>query len=115
MRNIFMGFTAALLLSSAAVAADQKPTFTCDEFATAYADEATGDDMQRAGAFDTAEPGKVLMIGAGQKIYIPQRQTSLQGFAPKTAWENLHDYRRAYHEGRRRCLWANSINVQVQK
>ena len=118
MRRILLcatGLTAALLTVTPAFAGDSQTKFTCEEFATALADNATRHDMEWADERATTQPGKVLIIGAGQKFYIPRYQQPSQGLAPKSVWDNMHDYNKAYNEAYWRCFNATNITINVNK
>jgi hypothetical protein len=118
MRSIFLGLgglAAALLIAAPAQAVTNQPSFTCDEFATALADNAKRDDMQWAGPYDGTQPGKVLIIGAGQKFYVPRYKQPSQGLAPKTVWQNLAEHDDAYEEAYWRCFNATNITINVKR
>ena len=118
MRNFtFAWGLAVALIATPAVAgtSNGQAKFSCDEFATALADNDKRNDMQWAGAYDHTEPNKVLIIGAGQKFYVPRTKQPSQGFAPKSVWQNLHEYDDAYQEAYWRCFNATNITINVNK
>lgn len=110
------GLAAALVIAVPALAGSTvKPQFSCDEFATALADNAKRDDMQWAGPYEGSKPGKVLIIGAGQKFYVPRYKQPSQGLAPKTVWQNLSEHDDAYEEAYWRCFNATNITINVKR
>ena len=88
---------------------------TCDGYAQLSADTATVDIMQRAGAFETNKPGKVLMIAAGRKFYMPSQQVDQETLAPISAYERMSAWNQAYGDAKWQCLHANSITIVVKK
>jgi len=88
---------------------------TCDGYATTVADAANKDIMQRATALDTNKPGKVLMIAAGRKFYMPARQVDQDTLAPISAYERMSAWNTAYREAKWQCLHARNITIEVKK
>jgi hypothetical protein len=118
MRKIAIGFgglAVVLAMSAPAFAGNSQVQFSCEEFASAISDNYKRDDMQWADDFDTTQPGKVLVIGAGKKFYIPRYKQPAQGLAPKTVWQNLNEYDDAYNEAYWRCVNATNITINVNR
>ena len=88
---------------------------TCDGYAQLSADTATIGIMQRAGAFETNQPGKVLMIAAGRKFYMPARQVDAETLAPISAFERMSAWNQAYADAKWQCQHADSITIVVKK
>jgi len=81
----------------------------CETYAKAVADEANKDQMQRAGAFDTSKPGKVMMIAGGQKFYMPTQNVNPNAMAPASAYDAMYDWNKSY----RRAKWDCPARVIV--
>ena len=119
LNNVF-GFAVAgaglMLLSASSVQAESSVLgLTCDGYAQMTADTAAKDLMQRAGAFETNQPGKVLMIAAGRKFYMPARQVDAETLAPISAYERMSAWNQAYADAKWQCKHADSITIVVKK
>ena len=88
---------------------------SCNEFATAVADVASKSFLQRAGERETAGAGKVLVIAAGNKFFIPSKQADDRSLAPASAWQRIRDWNTAYSDAFWRCKHSDDITLQVQK
>jgi hypothetical protein len=88
---------------------------SCDSYATTAADIATKNIMQRAKALDTNQPGKVLMIAAGRKFYMPPRQLDQDTLAPISAYDRMTAWHEAFADAKYQCLHADDISVEVTK
>ncbi len=88
---------------------------TCDQYATAVADEATKDTLQRAGERETSGVGKVLVIAAGNKFFIPAKQADDRSLAPASVWQRMRDWNSAYGDAFWRCKHSDDLTLQVQK
>ncbi len=99
-----MAGAALVLIGSVSARAETSLSHVdCEAFARASADEASRDFMQRAGVRDTNKPGKVLVIAAGQKFYVPAENVEANSLAPKTAWESMYAWNKAYKRARWNC------------
>lgn len=103
----------SMMLSAPAQAAGG--FITCDEFATAAADTATRDEFQPAGDFESAVPGKILVIAAGQKFYMPKRQIDAGTLGSVSVWQRMRDWNTAYSDAFWRCRHADALTLQVRK
>ncbi|MDE2384519.1 MAG: hypothetical protein KGO53_07865 [Alphaproteobacteria bacterium] len=106
MRNLAIGklggFGLALGLLAAAPA--QAAGFmSCDQIATAAADQASKDQLQPAGDFEGTVPGKVLVFAAGQKFYMPAKPADDRSFASASVWQRMRDWNTAYSDAFWRC------------
>jgi len=99
-----MAGAALVLIGTVSVRAETSlANVDCEAFAKASADEVAKDFMQRAGVRETAKPGKVLMIAAGQKFYVPTETIEANALAPKAAWESMYAWNKAYKRARWNC------------
>ena len=87
---------------------------SCDSYATMSADIATKNIMQRATALDTNQPGKVLMIAAGRKFYIPPRQLDQNTLAPISAYDRMRTWNNAFADAKYQCLHADDFSIGVK-
>jgi hypothetical protein len=108
------GLALSVLISGSAQAETTGFDMSCTAYAQMAADIATKDIMQRAAAHDTAQPGRVLMIAAGRKFYMPARQDS-QAMAPTSALDSMVEWNKAFKEAKWQCLHARSITFEVKK
>ena len=90
-------------------------TGTCDQFATAFADQATQFTLQRAGERETSGPGKVLIIAGGNKFFIPAKQVDDRSLAPASAWQRMRDWNSAYSDAFWNCRHSDNVTLQVRK
>ena len=88
---------------------------SCDSYATMAADIANKDIMQRAKALDTNQPGKVLMIAAGRKFYVPARQLDQDTLSPISAYDRMSAWQQAFADAKYQCLHADELNIEVNK
>ena len=88
---------------------------SCDSYATTAADIATKNIMQRATALDTNKPGKVLMIAAGRKFYMPTRQLDQNTLSPISAYDRMTAWHEAFADAKYQCLHADDISIEVKK
>ena len=88
---------------------------SCNEFATTVADVASKSFIQRAGQRETASAGKVLVIAAGNKFFIPSKQTDDRSLAPASVWQRMRDWNTAYSDAFWRYKHSDEITVQAQK
>ena len=104
-----------LFVASPANAEVNGLTITCDQYATAVADEATKATLQRAGERETSGPGKVLVIAAGNKFFIPAKQVDDRSLAPASVWQRMRDWNSAYGDAFWRCRHSDDLTLPVQK
>ena len=88
---------------------------SCDSYATMAADIATKDIMQRASALDTNQTGKVLMIAAGRKFYVPARQVDQNTLSPISTYDRMGTWNKAFAEAKYQCLRADDITIDMKK
>jgi hypothetical protein len=88
---------------------------SCDSYATMAADIATKNIMHRATALDTNQPGKVLMIAAGRKFYIPPRQLDQDTLSPISAYDRMSAWQQAFADAKHQCRHADDFNIEVNK
>ena len=88
---------------------------SCDSYATMAADIATKDIMQRASALDTNQPGKVLMIAAGRKFYVPPRQVDQNTLSPISAYDRMRAWNDAFADAKYQCRHADDITIDIKK
>ncbi len=110
-----VALTASALGIAPALANDDTITLSCDQYATLFADHASRDDMQVATAKETSAPGKVLVIAAGQKFFMPPRAVDDEGMAPKSVWQRMRDYNTAYSDAFWRCRYSAAVVVDVRR
>jgi hypothetical protein len=108
-----LAFGVVLMASGSAHAAEG--LFTCDEFASAVAEQATKDIMQPAGDFEGTAPGKVLVIAAGKKFYIPPRQVDERTLAPQSIGQRMRAWNNAYSDAFWRCRYADNLTINLPK
>lgn len=111
---LFGGLVAAAAfvgVSSSALASGLSSGSTCDALATASADHAVKDQMQFAGQSERSVPGKVLVIAAGQKFYMPQRQTDDGVGAPTSVWQRMRNWNAAYSDAFWNCKHEDTIII----
>ena len=87
---------------------------SCDSYATMAADIASKDFMQRAKALDTNQPGKVLMIAAGRKFYMPARQLDQNTLSPISAYDRMGMWNNAFADAKYQCLHADDVSIGVK-
>ena len=87
---------------------------SCDSYATMSADIATKNIMQRATALDTNQPGKVLMIAAGRKFYVPARQVDQNTLSPISAYDRMGMWNNAFADAKYQCLHADNFSIGVK-
>ena len=104
-----------LVLLIAAPAVARGAVVTCDQYATAVADEATKDIMQRAGERETSGAGKVLVIAAGNKFFIPAKQADDRSLAPASVWQRMREWNSAYGDAFWRCRHSDDLTLPLQK
>ncbi len=104
-----------LFVASPAQAGVNGLTITCDQYATALADEATKATLQRAGERETSGPGKVLVIAAGNKFFIPAKQVDDRSLAPASAWQRMRDWNSAYGEALWRCKHSDDVTLLTRR
>ena len=107
-----LALAGSMMLSAPANAAGG--FITCDEFATAAAETATRDELQPAGDFESAVAGKILVIAAGQKFYMPKRQIDAGTLGTVSVWQRMRDYNTAYSDAFWRCRHADTIVLKMQ-
>ena len=90
-------------------------SISCNDFATAFADVASKSYLQRAGERETSGAGKVLVIAAGNKFFIPAKQVDDHSLAPTSVWQRMRDWNTAYSDAFWRCKHSDDITVQAQK
>ena len=112
MRNIGV---LGLVFLIAAPAVARAAIVTCDQYATVVADEATKDSMLRAGERETSGAGKVLVIAAGNKFFIPAKQADDRSLAPASVWQRMRDWNSAYGDAFWRCRHSNDLTLPLQK
>lgn len=88
---------------------------SCKGYATITADTATKEIFQRAGAFETNQPGKVLVIAAGRKFFVPARQVDADTLAPLSAYDRMRAWNEAYADAYHHCIYANNITIEVKR
>ena len=110
------GFLAlAMAAATPAQAEVSGVSISCNDFATTFADEASKSFLQRAGERETSGAGKVLVIAAGNKFFIPAKQIDDRSLAPASAWQRMRDWNTAYSDAFWRCKHSDDVTLQVQK
>ena len=90
-------------------------TLSCKGYATTTADRAAREIYQRAGALATTQPGKILVIAAGRKFYMPAQQIDADTLAPISVYERMRAWNEAYNDAYRHCRHANNITIEVRQ
>ena len=114
MRKILL-LALVLCAPSAAQAEVIGLTGTCDQFATAFADQATQASMIRAGERETSGPGRVLIIAGGNKFFIPAKQVDDRSLAPASAWQRMRNWNSAYSDAFWNCRHSDNVTLQAGK
>ena len=111
-----MGFVFSAMASAQAESSNMGVLgLSCDSYAAMSADIATKDIMQRASALDTNQPGKVLMIAAGRKFYVPARQLDQNTLSPISAYDRMGTWNTAFADAKYQCLHADDFSIGVAK
>ena len=91
------------------------PDPTCRSYATAAADRWAQDLIQRAGDFEQASSGKVLVIAGGQKYLMPARQADDRTLAPMPVGERIAQYKTVRAEEFDHCMFGMPVNAETLK
>ena len=121
MRNFCILAGAGLLACGLALPAQavsmqgSSPDPTCRSYATAAADRWAQDLIQRAGDFEQASSGKVLVIAGGQKYLMPARQADDRTLAPMPVGERIAQYKTVRAGEFDHCMFGMPVNAGTLK
>jgi len=104
-------FVIGLALPAQAVSMQGSSSETCVEYATNAADHWAQDLIQRAGDFEQAGSGKVLVIAAGKKYLMPPRQADDRTLGPMPVGERIARYKAVQLEEFNRCTFGMPVNA----
>ncbi len=91
------------------------PDPTCRDYAQAAADNWAKDFIQRAGDFEQASGGKVLVIAAGKKYLMPTRQADDRTLAPMPVGQRIAQYQAVKVEEFNHCMFGMPVNANTLK
>jgi hypothetical protein len=89
------------------------PDPICRDYATAAADYYSQDQIQRAGDYEQAGNGKVLVIAAGRKYLLPARQADDRNLAPAPIGERIARYQAVRSEEFKHCMFGMPVNART--
>jgi len=106
-------FVIGLALPAQAVSMQGSSSDTCSDYATSAADQWAQDMIQRAGDFEQAGSGKVLVIAAGQKYLMPPRQAGDRTLGPMPVGERIARYQAVQLEEFDHCMFGMPVNART--
>jgi hypothetical protein len=85
----------------------------CRDYAISAADTWAKDLIQRAGDFEQAGSGKVLVIAAGKKYLMPARQADDRTLAPMPVGLRIAQYHTVKREEFNHCMFGLPVNANT--